>query len=341
MRKDDARKLDHATLEQLRMRAVGRVQAGESPEVVAKALGINRTTIYVWLSKYREGGWRRLKAKPIPGRPPKLDQKAFKWIYDTVTSKNPLQFKFEFALWTREMVAVLIYKKYKVRLSAVSVGRLLAQMGITCQKPIHRALQRNETLVRQWLKKEYPEIKRLALKERAEIFFGDAASIRSDHHSGTTWGKKGETPIVESSGARFSLSLISAVTAKGTMRFMIREGGVNSEVFIEFLKKLLIGSRKNIFLILDRGSAHTSKKTKAFVESLGGKLRLFYLPPYSPDLNPDELVWNHLKNHTVGKMVVTDKLGFKRAVLGSMRSLQKNRAKVASFFQKDNLKYAA
>jgi transposase len=341
MRRDDARKLDHKTLEQLRMRAVRQVQAGESPEVVAKAIGINRTTIYIWLSKYREGGWSRLKAKPVPGRPPKLNDRAFKWIYDTVTSKNPLQFKFEFALWTREMVATLIYKKYKIRLSAVSVGRLLAQMGITCQKPIHRALQRNKTLVRKWLKEEYPEIKSMALKEGAEIYFGDAAGIRSDHHSGTTWGKRGKTPIVESSGARFSLSLISAVSAKGKMRFMIREGGVNSKVFIGFLKQLLIGARKKIYLILDRGPAHISKMTKAFVESLGGKLRIFYLPPYSPDLNPDELVWNHLKNHTVGKMVVTDKPGFKRAVLGSMRSLQKDKAKVASFFQKDSLKYAA
>jgi transposase len=341
MRTDDARKLDHQTLEQLRMRAVRRVQDGESPELVSKVLGINRTTIYDWLSKYREGGWHKLRAKPISGRPPKLSGKALKWIYDTVTKKNPLQLKFEFALWTREMVAKIIEEKYSVRLSAASVGRLLAQMGITCQKPIYQALQRNETLVRKWLKVEYPRIKRLAQQQRADIFFGDAASLRSDHHSGKTWGKRGETPVVSSSGARFSLSLISAVTAKGQMNFMIREGGVNSKVFIEFLKRMLVGAKKRIFLILDRGSAHTSKMTKAFVEKLRGRLRIFYLPPYSPDLNPDELVWNHLKNHTVGKMVVMDKKGFKRTVTRSMRSLQKNKSKVASFFQKDNLKYAA
>jgi transposase len=341
MRKDDARKLDRRTLEQLRTRAVRRVQDGESPEVVAKALGINRTTIYDWLSKYREGGWSRLKAKPAPGRPPKLQGPALRWIYNTITLKNPIQLKFEFALWTREMVVKLIWDRYGICLSAVSVGRLLAQMGITCQKPIHRALQRNPTLVRKWLKEEYPEIKRAALKEGAEIYFGDAAGMRSDHHSGRTWGKRGKTPIVESTGARFSLSLISAVSARGNMRFMIKEGGVNSRVFIGFLKRLLVGARKKIFLILDRGPAHVSKMTKAFVETLKGKLQIFYLPPYSPDLNPDELVWNHLKNHTVGKMATTDKVGFKRSVLGSMRSLQKDPEKVASFFQKPSLKYAA
>ena len=341
MRRDDARKLDHKTLEQLRMRAVARVQDGESPEVVAKALGINRTTIYDWLAKYRTGGWSCLKAKPVPGRPPRLQGKALRWIYSTVTGKNPLQLNFKFALWTREMVAKLIEEKFGIRLSAVSVGRLLAKMGITCQKPLHRALQRNEALVRQWVKKEYPEIRRKALKEGAEIYFGDAAGIRSDHHSGRTWGKKGETPIVESTGARFSLSLISAVTSKGKMRFMIKEGGVNSQVFIGFLKRLMVGARKKIFLILDRGPSHISKLTKAFVESQKGNLQIFYLPPYSPDLNPDELVWNHLKSHTVGKLATKDKVGFKRSVLGSMRSLQKNHAKVASFFQKPSLKYAA
>jgi transposase len=341
MRRDDARKLDHKTLEALRQRAVKQVHAGESPEVVAKALGINRTTIYDWLAKYRQGGWGQLKAKPIPGRPPKLSGQALRWIYKTVTGTNPAQLDFEFALWTREMIAHLIHKRYKIRLSGVSVGRLLAQMGITCQKPIHRALQRNRNLVRKWLNDEYPKIKKMALKLGAEIYFGDAAGVRSDHHAGKTWGRKGKTPVVESTGARFSLSLISAVTARGKMRFMIKEGGVNSKVFIGFLKRLLAGAKKPIFLILDRGPAHISKMTRAFVESLKGRLRIFYLPPYSPDLNPDELVWNHLKNHTVGRMAMTDKPGFKRKVLGSMRALQKNPDKVASFFQKESLKYAA
>ena len=152
----------------------------------------------------------------------------------------------------------------------------------------------------------------------------------------------GETPIVATgTGARFGFSLISAITSKGHMRFMITEGGVNAGVFIEFLKRLLSGATQKIFLIVDRGPAHRAKKTKAFVESLGGALRLFFLPPYSPDLNPDELVWNHLKTHTVGRTTTDSKQSFRGKVLSSMRSLQNTPKKIAAFFQKPSLKYAA
>ena len=342
MREDDARKLDHTTLEALRIRAVQSVQEGESPEVVARTFRITSRTIYRWLAQYRRGGWGCLKAKPLAGRPPKLDDKKLKWVYSTVAHKNPLQFQFQFALWTREMVAELIKEKYGIRLAANSVGRLLAQLGITSQKPLHRAIERDEALVQKWLKAEYPKIKKMAKAQGADIYFGDAAHIRSDHHSGRTWGKKGETPIVMATGARHGMSLISAITSKGHMRFMIKEsGGVNSDVFIEFLKRLLSGAKCPIFLIVDRGPAHRSKKTQAFVETLGGRLKLFFLPPYSPDRNPDELVWKHLKHDTVGRMVVTGKADFKSKVISSMRSLQRNPEKICAFFQKPSLQYAA
>jgi transposase len=342
MQKDDARKLDHATLEALRIRAVRTVQDGESPEDVARTLRVTPRAMYRWLALYRRGGWNALNAKPLAGRPPKLDGGMLKWLYNTITQKNPLQLRFQFALWTREMVAELIKRKYGIRLARNSVGRLLAQLGITPQKPLYRASERDDTLVGKWLKTEYPKIRRMAKAQGADIYFGDAAHIRSDHHAGRTWGKKGETPVVATTGARYAMSLISAITSKGQMRFMVKEkGGVNADVFIEFLKRLLVGETRKIFLIVDRGPAHRAKKTKAFVATLAGRLKLFFLPPYSPDRNPDELVWKHLKTDTMGRMVVTDRTDFKSKVVSSLRSLQRNPRKICSFFQKPSLRYAA
>jgi len=339
MNKLDGRKLDHPTLEAIRIRAVQQVEAGESPETVIKALGFTRSCIYNWIAKYREGGYEALKAKPLDGRPPKLTGAQIRRLYTIITNKNPSQMSFEFALWTRSMIREVIRDQFNVSLSDVSVGRLLRKMGLSPQKPLRRAYQRDEEKVTAWKEKGYPEIKRLARKEGATIYFGDEASVRSDYHSGTTWSPIGQTPVVETTGARFSLNMVSAVSARGQMRFMTFQGSMNTDRFIEFLRRLTYRAEKPIFLILDGCSVHKSRKVKEFVAATGGKLRLFILPPYSPHLNPDEWVWNWLKNHKLGKTTITGPDQFKSLATRFMRQLQKLPNLIRGFFHDPSLAY--
>jgi len=341
MAKRDGRALRHSTLEELRIHAVRQVEAGESPEDVIRALGLSRPRIYEWLAKYREGGLEALRAKPIPGRPPKLSGAQLRWVYRTVTGKNPKQLRFEFALWTRAMIRDLIREKWDVRLSEVSVGRLLKKLGLTPQRPLRRAYQQDPKRVNRWLKKEYPQIRALAKREGAAIFFEDEAGIRSDFHAGTTWAPRGQTPVVEATGERFGLNLISAISPRGELRFMTLPGRMNATKFLEFLERLLEDADRPIFLIVDGHPSHRARKVFDFVRSTEGWLRLFFLPPYSPELNPDELVWNHLKSHGVGKRVVRSRDELKRMAIAHLRSLQRMPERVRGFFRQREVRYAA
>jgi len=341
MFKKDARRLDHKTLSELRKRAVGSVQDGQSPSNVAKALGVTRAAVYVWLALYRHGGWGALDARKRGGRPGKLDAKALSWLYNTIVSKNPLQLKFTFALWTSRMIGELIRQKYGIKLSKASVCRLLNQLGLTPQRPVWRAYQQRPEDVQRWLNDEYPRIRALAKTENAIIFFGDEAGVRSDHHAGTTWAPKGRTPVVSSTGARFGMNLISAVSAQGEFRFMVTKGKVGAGVFIEFLKRLLYKAERPIFLIVDGHAAHKAKMVKRFLAEHDEKLRLFFLPPYSPELNPDERVWNDLKNNKIGRKVITGPEELMRDVLNDLRSIQKSKDRVRGYFQNETTKYAA
>ena len=336
----DGRRLKHEILTEFRKRAVAQVQSGESPEVVIHAMGFSRACIYSWLAMYRAGGWDGLDARKRGGRPRKLNGRIIRWVYQVVVGKDPRQYKFPFALWTRNAIATLIYQRYSIRLSANSVGRLLAQLGITPQKPLWRAYQQDPERVRQWVEEEYPSIAKEAKRRRAEIWFADESGLRSDYHAGTTWGVKGKTPVVRSTGARHRLNMLSVVNRRGRIRFMIEKGGVNGEVMCRFLDRLMVGSSRPVFLIWDGHPTHKSKEVAEKVRSYRGKLSVHPLPGYSPELNPGEGVWREVKAHRVGRAGVFTFADMKSKALGALRHLAHRPDKIRKLFLTPTTHYA-
>jgi transposase len=339
MRDDDGRKLDHTTLEQLRIRAVRQIEQGAHPADIAAVLGMTRAAVYGWLAKYREGGLEALKAKPVPGRPPKLSGAQLQRLYTLVVGNDPRQLRFAFALWTRAMVRDLIRREFGVRLSEVSVGRLLRKLGLSPQRPLYRAYQQNPEAVARWKAETYPQIRVQAAQVGATIYFADEAGVRSDYHAGTTWAPVGRTPVVATTGERVSVNLISAVTAKGALRFAAYDGNLNGGVFIDFCRRLLHDTSGPVFLVLDGHPVHRSNAVKLFAASTKGRLRLFFLPGYSPELNPDEWVWKNVKHDRIGRAGISGPGDLKAKALAALHRLQKLPHLVQSFFRDPNLRY--
>jgi transposase len=339
MKTQDGRTLSPKTQEEMRIRAVQRVQDGESPEKVIQALGFARACIYNWLARYRAGGWDALKTGKRSGRPKKLEGRHLSWIYRTVVEKDPLQMKFAFALWTRAMIAVVIRRQFGIKLSEASVGRLMRQLGLTCQKPLFRAYQKSPEAVEQWKQRVFPAIKKRAKKVGATIYFQDESGIRSDFHSGTTWGPKGHTPVIEVTGGRFSLNMVGAVDMRGQLRFMVVKGSVSAKHICDFLNKLMHNAEGPVFLIWDGHPTHRSRKVKECIASFDGRLEVYTLPSYSPELNPAEQVWNNVKHHGVGRKKVFGPDQLKSITIGKLRKLQKLPSVVRSFFMHPECAY--
>lgn len=335
----DGRTLSHETLEELRYRAVASVKAGETPSAVMKALGLCRTTIYKWLRAHKQGGDAALAASKHPGPPPKLTEKQKEQVARWITGKDPRQYGFDFGLWTRKIVAELIEQRFGTKLGVTTVGRLLAELGITPQKPLRRAYERDPIAITRWKTDEYPRLRARAKRENADIFFLDEAGVRSDQVLGRTWAPKGKTPEVATSGQRQSVNAISAVNALGAFWFAVYTGMFNATRFVEFLKAFMKGRRKKVFLVVDGHPSHRAKLVSKYLESLAGRLELHFLPGYAPELNPDEFVWNHLKRQGTSKKPLKQGESLRRRVEDDLSNIKRAPSLVRAFFRAPSVAY--
>lgn len=342
MKIQDARSLPSVAQADLRRKAV-RVYLKEKTQAeVAELFGVSRRAVNGWVRRYRAGGWRVLRARQR-GRPRGSRLKAWQsaQIAKIVIDRTPDQLKFPFYLWTREAVAQLIEQRCGVRYSLMQVGRLLRRWGFTPQKPVSRAYEQNPKEVARWLKEEYPSIRRRAKREGAEINWCDETGFRSDHVAGRSYGRCGKTPVVPGTGQRFGCSMISAITNRGKLRFMVFRERFSAPGYILFLKRLIKDVRRKLYVIVDRHPVHRSRKVNKWLVRRHEQIKMFYLPGYSPQLNPDELLNQDVKSNAVGRRRPHTRVEMIHTVRGYLRGRQRKPELVKRYFQEEHVRYAA
>jgi len=341
MTKVDNRSLDHRILEHMRLLAVEQVLAGKKPSVVAKSFGVYRTSIYKWLRAYKKRGREGLKSTTAKGPVPKLSEGQKQRVRRWIVGKDPRQYGFSYGLWTRSIVARMIEDKFGVSLTLPAVGHLLTSLDITPQKPLRRAYERDEKEIRKWKEEKYPTLRKRAKQRGAEIFFLDEVGVRSDSPLGRSYGLKGKTPVVKTSGQRQKINAISAVNARGAFWYNVYSGMLNAALFVVMLKDLLKRRKKPIMLVVDGLPAHKAKLVAKYVKSTKGRLELHFLPPYAPDLNPDEFAWSHLKQNGTSKKPLRKNEALRQRVEQELAAIKKDRSLVRSFFMAPSVSYAS
>src|SRR5271157_2148371 len=339
--KRDGRSLEHNTLAELRRMAIQRVvEDGAKPSDIASEYGFCRNYLYPWRKKFRDGGWEALSEWIAEGTAPKLSEKQRQQVKRWIPGKAPPQYGFAFGLWSRRIVQALIQERMGVALGLTAVGPLLPSLNITPQKPLRRAYERDPQAVRLWLEQTYPKLKRRARRLGAKIFFLDEAGFQSDPPLGRSYGLKGQTPVVVTSGQRQSLNVISAVNARGEFWAATYTGKLNKEAFVAFLENFMKGRDGKIFLVVDGHPAHKANRVKQLVASMAGRLELHPLPAYAPDLNPDEFVWSHMKTNGVSKKPLKKNESLKDRIEEDLLQIHQNPALVRSFFCAASVAYA-
>jgi transposase len=339
----DARSLSSQAQEALRKRAVAAVRSGLTQVEAARIFGVTRQAVGIWMRKRRQGGEKALGAG-IKGRP-RTGGRLTGWqaatICRLVRDRHPEQLKLPFVLWTAGAVQQLIRRKFKIEYSDRTVQRYLKAWGFTPQKPRRRAWEQDDAAVQRWLREEYPAIRAEAKRQRARIYWGDEMGVRSDHQAGRSYAPRGQTPVVPGTGKRFGCNTVSAITNRGDLAFMVFKGRMDVRVFLRFLRRLVKQAGRRVFLILDRHPVHRSRAVQRWLAEHAESIRVFYLPSYSPELNPDEMLNNDVKANASGRRRPHDQTQLMHNVRRYLQNRKSNPELVKRYFHEKSVRYAA
>jgi len=340
----DARMLKAEAQQELRRQAIRLLNKGLTQKDVAEQLEVSRRAVGNWWQTFQAGGWSALKKKKRgrrPGEQAKLTGEQEEQICEIISEKSPEQLKLKFALWNRQAVQSLIHERFGVRYTLQNLSILLKRWGFTPQRPLKKAYEQRPAEVRQWLQETYPKIAARARAESAEIWWGDETAVKPECHYRRGYAPKGKTPVVRQPAKQFHSSLISAINNQGKMQWLPLREALNAESFIGFLEKLIKYRKRKLILIVDNLRVHHSKAVKEWVHKHQHRIELIFLPAYSPELNPDEYLNNHLKQTVTrdGPTVSKDELA--AALWLNMILLEGEPNLIASFFRHPAVTYAA
>lgn len=342
--KINAKKLNPDGQYQIRLGIIRLWKKGKSYREIAEIFNVSERHVRSVKKKYQEGGLEAIKLKTRgrkPGAKRLLTPEQEKEIQEIIVDKTPEQLKFKECMWCRKNIAALIKERFGIEVKPSTLGYYLKRWGFSVQRPVKRAYKQDQTKIDEWLNKKFPGISKRASEENAEIFFGDETNIQNTMNYLRGYAPKGKTPVVRTEAQKFKVNMLSAVSKRGKLRFMLYKDNMNSDILIDFMRRLVTDSSRKVFLILDNLRVHHSKKVTEWIEKHKEKIAVFYLPPYAPEYNPDELVNSDLKRSVGQKVSPSSADELEKNIRSHLRNLQNNTTKVAAFFKAPFTSYAA
>lgn len=343
MKQQDGRHLSPEVQEYLRQQAIRLRERGETFGQIATFLGIHRDTVSRWWQQYESQGEAALVQQQRgrkPGDGSTLNQEQSGKLQQLLRDYYPNELGIDSALWTRRAVQELIEQQYRIAMPIRTIGDYLKRWGFSPQKPNQRFYQQDDEAVVTWLLEEYPEIEQLAQQEGAEIQWGDQAGLRTDDQRGRGYAPVGETPIVKVSSQRGRINYMASITAQGRVQFKLYDRRFTSEVLIEFMERLIIKATGKVFLILDNHPVHQAERVQVWIDEHVKQLEVFFLPRYSPELNPAEYLNSDVKQEVHSRPPTLSLEALKEQALSKLQSLQQIPQRVISYFKHDDIAYA-
>jgi transposase len=332
MKKEDGRKIPRQALEYMRLQSIKLYKQGKEIKEISEFFGITLDAVYKWIRKYKIEGKKGLRMKKARGANPKLNNEDKKQIFSWL-KKSAMEFGFETPLWDCKRIQRMIKLKLDKSIATSNLWETLRRWGLTPQKPEKDAVEKKQWKVYKWLREEWPKIEEHRRRWQAIIYFQDESSVSLIPVLGKTWAKKGKTPKIKTTSQRGSIPISSAISPSGRLLFRIEKEKVNSRTFVDFLKQIIKNHKwRKIIIVTDNYRPHKLGEIVNFLEENKNKIAVYYLPTYSPDLNPQEDVWKYLKHVKLKAHQARNKQEFKPLVLSKMRSIQRKPSLIKSFF---------